>query len=296
MTIQWGGQEGSVSGVFSPTTTSITVPHVYLQTGTYLVQITVSAGGQSTTADVSTTVSHVLAEQRGIFIIGDQNNDQISLDQKPSGAVILTSNLAPSSGLPITIGKARSVYVETLSGNDVITATPRFRSSLWVDAGAGNDFIHGGAGADHLSGGPGNDTISAGTGNDFLYAGSGNDTLKAGRGNDALYAGSGNDRVVGGPGEDQLFGGAGNDTLIAGTGNNFMVGGLGAATLYGGSGKDILIGGYDNAGYEYQPRVVHSIIAAWASCNLKAVTRTHRFQRVRGQSGQQRENRSALWR
>ena len=59
--------------------------------------------------------------------------------------MILTSNLEPSDGQPVAIGKASAVYVQALDGNDVIQATPRFRASLHVDAGAGNDTLHGGA-------------------------------------------------------------------------------------------------------------------------------------------------------
>ena len=279
--INWGGQEGSVSNTFTaPTITSITVPHVYLQTGTYLVVITVSAGGQSTTADISTTVSHVLSEPSGIFIIGDQNpdGDQVLLNQEPDGMVMLTSNFLPSNGQPVAIGKAPSVYVQTLQGKqDVIKTTEQFRDSLWVDAGASNvTIVDNGSGSDHLSGGPGVNVITAaGSGNDFLYGGSGNDMLMApGKGNDVLYGGSGNETLIGGPGQDQLFGGAGKDMLIAGKGNTFMLSGLGSGTiLQGGAGKDILIGGYDNAEYEYRPQFVQQIMADWASGNYDAVKR-----------------------
>ena len=40
VTVQWGGGEGSASASFGPGTTSATFPHVYLQAGTYPVQIT----------------------------------------------------------------------------------------------------------------------------------------------------------------------------------------------------------------------------------------------------------------
>jgi hypothetical protein len=273
VTIQWGRSEGSVSGVFSPGTTSATLPHVYLQTGTYPVQITLSAGGQSSTAGISTTVSQVLAERRGIFITGTQGDDQISLDQRHDGTVILTSSLAPSDGHPAAIGKASTVYVQALDGNDVIQATSRFRASLQVDAGAGDDVLHGGAGNNALDGGPGNDTIVGGSGNDALYGGSGDDTLRAGKGNSLLYGGSGDDLLVGGPGRDQLFGDAGNDTLRAGKGNSFLVGGLGSDNVAGGAGKDVLIGGYDNAGSAFDPRTVSKLMSAWSSGSLAALKR-----------------------
>ena len=276
VTIDWGDGTPPVQNQYNaqPTPITITVPHVYLQTGNDTVKIMVSAGDKSTTADITTTVSYVLSDPSGIFIIGDQNNDQVLLNEQPDGTVILTSNFTSPTGQPVAIGRAPedSVYVQTLQGNDHIGTTPQFRDSLWVDAGAGNDTIYDqGSGSDHLSGGPGNNVIIAGSGNDFLYGGSGNDTLIAGTGNDVLYGGSGNETLIGGPGQDQLFGGAGNDTLIAGTGNTFMLGGVGSAYLYGGPGKDILIGGYDNAEYEYRPQFVQQIMADWASGDPKTV-------------------------
>ena len=119
VTVQWGGGEGFASGSFGPGTTSATFPHVYLQAGTYPVQIRLDAGGQSSTSEIRTTVSQILAEPSGIFIIGTQGNDEVSLDQRRDGTVILTSNLEPSDGQPVAIGKASAVYVQALDGNDV---------------------------------------------------------------------------------------------------------------------------------------------------------------------------------
>lgn len=75
------------------------------------------------------------------------------------------------------------------------------KAPMVVNAGEGNDYIHGASGNDRLFGGPGNDTIHSGwpgatnSGRDRLFGGPGNDTLYAddGVGDDWLDCGPGRD-------------------------------------------------------------------------------------------------------
>jgi hypothetical protein len=98
-----------------------------------------------------------------------------------------------------------------------------------VDAGPGNDVVHGGPGPDVIYGG---NTLRGGV--DILYGHGGQDTL-------AKY-GSGRAILNGGPGSDYLSGGSGNDLLIGG-GRPFDRGG--GDSLLGAGGNDRYVGSGD---------------------------------------------------
>ncbi|TCO74046.1 Hint domain-containing protein [Rhodovulum euryhalinum] len=134
-----------------------------------------------------------------------------------------------------------SDFADTLSGTaDTI--------GIDVDAGAGNDRIFSGSGADSISGGDGNDTITADYGDDTLSGGDGNDSISASFGNDLVDGGAGNDTIYDGFGTDTVHGGAGDDVLWAGRGDLDMIYGddgadtinvdteFGSDTIHGGEG------------------------------------------------------------
>jgi Ca2+-binding RTX toxin-like protein len=136
-----------------------------------------------------------------------------------------------------------------------------------VNAGDGDDTVHGAAGADIIDGGSGtrdrvvydlsNDGVSVnlatGTGDKGFARGDTytniedvvgsdfNDTLIGDANNNLLSGGRGNDTLVGGGGADSLFGGAGNDLLrLDWSSINYR--------LDGGAGTDTInLGGTSNA-------------------------------------------------
>jgi Ca2+-binding RTX toxin-like protein len=76
--------------------------------------------------------------------------------------------------------------------------SPRFHDGrlwLWMPV-----FIDGGAGNDYIVAGPGNDKATGGDGDDLILGGSGNDTIKGGDGDD------GRDNLKGDKGEDIVMG------------------------------------------------------------------------------------------
>jgi Ca2+-binding RTX toxin-like protein len=89
-------------------------------------------------------------------------------------------------------------------GDDSVTVASKVRVAATVRAGAGDDDLVGGSGADLLVGGPGDDRLIGRAGPDGLYGGPGDDTI---------YGGSNNDIIKGGPGVDQLHGGRGSDEV-----------------------------------------------------------------------------------
>ncbi len=141
-----------------------------------------------------------------------------------------------------------------------------------AEADAGDDYLDGGAGNDKLFGGAGDDLLDSGTGDDKLYGEAGDDELIGGDGNDKLWGdldnvtynqdqqiaethgtlslfnreyaagfdAEGDDVLDGGVGNDELRGGGGDDILKGGEGSDTLVGGTGADVLDGGQGDDII--------------------------------------------------------
>ncbi|WP_320176140.1 Ig-like domain-containing protein [Maridesulfovibrio sp.] len=135
---------------------------------------------------------------------------------------------------------------------------------------AGDDELHGGAGADELRGEDGADVLWGDAGEDSLYGGDGNDVLHVdaddkiydgGDGYDTLVAdgstgitvdlGENNiERAYGGANSDNIYtstsasvyidGGAGTDALTGNDGDDTLIGGAGNDAFHGGDGDDTL--------------------------------------------------------
>ena len=143
------------------------------------------------------------------------------------------------------------------AGNDIYTDTKQGRKAGrdYVEAGDGNDILHGGGGKDRLFGDDGDDDISGEAGNDKLFGGAGDDTLSGQQGADRIFAGGGADTVIGGNGRDTAWLGAGDDLwrdspqtgrigsdkIIGGTGNDTIASKGGNDTLEGGAGADTFV-------------------------------------------------------
>ena len=84
----------------------------------------------------------------------------------------------------------KSRHFTGTDGNDILNGIGwgyNYNQSETFDAGAGDDTVNAGDGADVIYGGSGNDTINAGSGNDSIYGGSGNDVLSGSDGADTYY-------------------------------------------------------------------------------------------------------------
>lgn len=115
-----------------------------------------------------------------------------------------------------------------------------------VEAGRGNDIVHGGAWGEYLDGEEGNDTVNGGGGDDTIRGGSGVNTLRGQDGNDSVNGGTGDDMIRGGAGDDTLTASNGDDDVGGGTGADNLTGGAGEDTLSGGDGDDTIDGGDDD--------------------------------------------------
>jgi uncharacterized protein (TIGR03118 family) len=82
-----------------------------------------------------------------------------------------------------------SIVFHGFAGNDDFNIAGSLKIANFVDGGAGNDSLHGGAASSILLGG---------AGNDFLYGGGARDLLIGGEGRDQLFGNSGEDILIGG--------------------------------------------------------------------------------------------------
>jgi len=141
--------------------------------------------------------------------VGDGAADSVTVDGTAGNDTVQVTGAGGSvsvTGLPasVTIAGAEGandhLVIETLGGNDVITAAGLAAGviGLTIDGGAGNDTITGSAGNDTLIGGDGNDVINGGRGNDVALLGNGNDTFiwNPGDGSDIVEGGAGTDTLV----------------------------------------------------------------------------------------------------
>lgn len=145
------------------------------------------------------------------------------------------------NGASATFAAAGITGIEVFAhdGDDAITLGPGIALGAYVDAGAGNDYLQGGDGADTLTSGAGKDRAFGGVGDDRLTGNGGHDKLYGEAGKDRLYGGDGNDTLDGGSSSDRFWGDAGNNTAFGQGGDDYFYARNGAAdTLYGGVGTD----------------------------------------------------------
>jgi len=171
----------------------------------------VSAGpAQATPAQASASVvDQVLA------ISGTSAADRVSID------FTALDSVAVDAGQGVQRFDARtfhSVSVSLGSGDDdfrTLSGGALVDLPMTVHAGAGDDFVLGGAANDVLYGGSGDDFILGGAGTDLVFGGRGADEVNGGVGTDTEVLGSGDDTAAWNPGEgnDAIVGGLGRDTL-----------------------------------------------------------------------------------
>jgi Ca2+-binding RTX toxin-like protein len=151
----------------------------------------------------------VTVDGAGILRVqGSPRVDRITVLQIESDRLLVTYNnviksLPAAVGIRADLGAGNDWFDLHLQSGDVISIPAT------IFAGAGDDDVLGGFGADFISGGDGDDELQGWHGNDTISGEDGNDHLEDAGGDDALSGGNGNDLLNGGPGGDTLAGGAG---------------------------------------------------------------------------------------
>lgn len=166
----------------------VTLDRIFIVPATYT--LTVTAVDQSgTTGDVvvhTVTVGHMNVVDGTLLIGGTPGADVIRITTRGNrGEIVVDYNGDKADGWLPT--KGISVFGQ--AGDDQIELSGSHRLSAWLDGGAGDDTISGGAGNDVLLGQEGNDRLDGGPGRDIVIGGRGSDRIHGGSDDDILIAG-----------------------------------------------------------------------------------------------------------
>lgn len=107
-----------------------------------------------------------------------------AIDPGPGGPLV--DQFDPAAEAAALGRQFRGFRVVGGAGADEVVATNLRGWRLTVEAGGGDDVVHGSRGPDVLLGGDGDDTLVGGVGNDTLVGGAGFDVLEGGKGADTL--------------------------------------------------------------------------------------------------------------
>lgn len=199
--------------------------------------INLGLNGRASSYDAGHDVLQVAANPSQVTVTYNQSSDgstdalTVRFNDGTAQATIHLSGSLPgvddpvetirfADGSSIDVGNfVEAALAKPTSGNDTLVY-----SSLdeVIDAGDGNDDIHGGGG---------NDTILGGAGADTLYGGLGDDVVSGGTGDDTVFVGGGANDVVlfnAGDGHDTLWA---DSTVPSGSGTLSLGAGLDAAHL-----------------------------------------------------------------
>ena len=221
-------------------------------------------------------VSHSFAPNQlpRCFITLGQGQDILTVDfsnGNPLASTALTVTAVPGSGALLrVIGTASADSISVTNGELVTVNGTQFRMSLntsvFIDAGGGNDQVSAATLATTLLGGAGNDSITGVFGSDVINGGDGVDTLRGGSGTDTLDYNTFSAGVTinltastAGPNGtldsipaidfENAIGGSGNDVITGNLLGNVLDGRAGADTIDGddnGGTSSPLPDGYDS--------------------------------------------------
>jgi Ca2+-binding RTX toxin-like protein len=144
-----------------------------------------------------------------LTVTGTDDGDQLVIGRNQT-QIIVNDNGTASNWNPDDV---THIVINGMAGDDQIGVRPGLFNPINIDAGAGNDTVHGGTGRERIVGGPDDDV---------LFGGGGGDDLIGGDGNDSIVGGAGSDHMLGGAGDDHFdavdrF----NDALDGGDGDDF---------------------------------------------------------------------------
>jgi len=139
--------------------------------------------------------------------------DLVGLDEYRDADGVTVSD-ATGQSFDVLGDDVRHLKISGGAGDDTITVDENVQFDLTIDAGAGNDVVHGGAGNDSILGGDGSDELYGHDGKDRINA---NGASSSGRGDsesdtNLIDGGEGNDALFGNHGEDFVIGGGGIDS------------------------------------------------------------------------------------
>lgn len=169
-------------------TDTLTVNHL---AGTDLTAVNVNLAG---------TIGGAAGDAAADVVIVNGSNGSDIVDVVGAGTSVSVLGLATRVNITNSEGANDSLVINTLAGDDAVTATtlPAGVIKLTLDGGDDKDTLLGSQGADVFLGGAGNDFIFGDNGNDVAFMGAGNDVFQ-------WDPGDGNDTVEGQDGSDTLL-------------------------------------------------------------------------------------------
>ena len=187
---------GTVIGYQPSTNTDALTPtHVYSNTGTYTVKLTVrddDGGVTSVTKQVTIKAVDIQVDpcdptKTALVVGGTNGDDKIRfIPQGNKGEIKVLIN-GVSQGVFKPTG---SIIAYGLDGNDDIEVAGSIGLAAILSGGNGNDRLKGGAGVSVLCGGDGDDLLIGGSGRSILIGDSGADRLVGNGGDDILIGGT----------------------------------------------------------------------------------------------------------
>jgi Ca2+-binding RTX toxin-like protein len=179
---------------------SLSGRHRYARGGIYNITVTLS-DDENAHATYSTTalITGVGLHDGVLQIVGSRGNDAVVVEPKGKWQewISVQANFIPNQSHErlFLANDVHSIVILLGDGKDRAKVDRRIDVPVFMDGGAGNDFLTAGGGpatllgrngSDILIGGPGDDVLSGGAGDDLLIGGPGTDTLDGGPGNDLL--------------------------------------------------------------------------------------------------------------
>jgi PKD repeat protein len=200
---------------FRPAADALTPTHVFADSGTYIVTLTVRDDDGGTDTAKATIVVKAVAlvtdpcdpDELALFVMGSGADDRIRIaaaelprsgssrdhhdkgcgddrDHQVLGVEVWINGV--SQGIVAHDGR---IIVTGLSGNDDIEVSGSLRNEVVLFGGSGDDRLKAGGGPALLVGGEGKDWLIGGPARDILIGGVGGDCLEGGGGEDLLIAG-----------------------------------------------------------------------------------------------------------
>jgi len=160
--------------------------------------------------NLAPTIGGSAGDGQADVVITNATSGADIVDVFGSGTSYSVLGLAAQVNVSNSEGANDSLVINTLGGNDGITATtlPAGVVKLTIDSGAGDDTVLGSQGADVFLGGDGDDFVFGDNGNDVAFLGADDDVFQ-------WDPGDGNDTVEGQGGSDTLlfFGSNASETI-----------------------------------------------------------------------------------
>ncbi|ABR63111.1 SMc04171 family calcium-binding repeat protein [Sinorhizobium medicae] len=175
---------------------------------------------------------------------GGAGRDSVRIEERSRMSDVAIDFVSGTASTRTVFRNIETASLALGAGNDAVITTDFL--AIFVDAGAGDDRLVGGARSDAFHGEDVNDRIDSGAGNDTITTGLGDDLASGGDGNDSLANDGGKDILDGGAGDDWIAdaipgsGSLGDGSVMLGGDGNDAFRASFTGEVDGGDGRDLL--------------------------------------------------------